>query len=194
MVALTIDDGWIKGAFDTMLDLLAEHNVRGTFFLIFRAANQLGPERMQRLAAEGHEIGYHSYSHNVLDELRLWGSAEWSEDYELWAEAMRALLGDQAFDLAVRPIARAPYGLFNAAFLAMTDQEGLVPVSWSVDMGTGTSGIRLKDGDILMLHVSSPDALTLADILSREDILLGTLSELVPAYPEGRILRTIPLE
>lgn len=194
MVALTIDDGWIKGAFDTMLDLLAEHNVRATFFLILRAANQLGPDRMQRLAAEGHEIGYHSCNHGVLDELMLWGVSEWSADYELWAEGMRALLGDQAFDQAVYPFARAPYGLFNAAFLAMTEEKGLVPISWSVDMSVGANRIRFRDGDILMLHVSSPDALTLADILAREGIHIGALSEFLPADPAGGLLKTIPLE
>lgn len=193
VVALTIDDGWIKTAFDTMLDMLAEHNVRATFFLIIRAANQLGPDRMQRLVAEGHEIGYHSFSHGALEELRTWGVADWSDDYDLWVESMRALLGDQAFGQAVRPYARAPYGLFTPTFLAMTEQKGLVPVSWSVDLG-GTGAIRLTHGDILMIHVSSSDAQALAEVLLRENIRLGSLSEFLPANLGGSILKTIPLD
>jgi peptidoglycan/xylan/chitin deacetylase (PgdA/CDA1 family) len=193
-VAVTFDDGWIKSAFDAILDQLAEREVHATFFLIQRAADQLGAERMQRLAADGHEIAYHSYSHGLLDELRLWGVAEWSEDYQHWTETMRTLLGDSTFDQVVRPFARAPYGLFNAAFLGMTREKGLVPVSWSVDDGMLATRIRFTDGDILMLHVSSADARLLADILAREDIRFGSLSELLLEHQIGQVLKSLPTE
>ncbi len=192
VVALTIDDGWVKGAFDVMLDLLSEHDVQATFFLIAIAANQLGPERMQRLVNDGHEIAYHSYRHGVLEDMENWRSAEWAEDYDIWAESMLSLLGEEGFNQAVRPYARAPYGLFNAGFLAMTEQKGLVPVSWSFDVEMLERRIPLKDGDILMLHVSTSDARTLADILGRQDINLGMLSEFLPAHPPEGIIRDIP--
>lgn len=149
---------------------------------------------MQRLAADGHEIAYHSHSHGLLEELRLWGVGDWSEDYELWAESMRTLLGDQTFDQTFRPFARAPYGLFNAAFLRMTEAKGLIPVSWSVDDGMLATRIRFNDGDILMLHVSSADAQLLADILARDDVRFGSLSELLVTSNAGELLKRIPAE
>jgi peptidoglycan/xylan/chitin deacetylase (PgdA/CDA1 family) len=194
VVAITLDDGWIRPAFDTILDLLAEHQAHATFFLIMRATDQLGVERMQRLAADGHEIAYHSYSHGLLEDLRLWGVSDWSEDYELWADSMRAFLGDQVFDQVVRPFARAPYGLFNAAFLGMTEEKGLVPLSWSVDDGTLSTRIRLTNGDILMLHVGSADARLLADILAREDVRFGSISELLSTRSVGEVVKRLPTE
>jgi peptidoglycan/xylan/chitin deacetylase (PgdA/CDA1 family) len=194
MVALTVDDGWIKVAFDSMLDMLAEHNVRATFFLILRAANNLGPERMQRLAAEGHEIGYHSSNHDLLNELMLWGSSEWAQDYDVWLEGMRSLLGEEAFKQTIRPYARAPYGLFNAAFLRMTEEKGLLPVSWSVDTGDQVSKVRFRHGDIFMLHVSTIEARILDEALSREEIRFGALSEFLPPSSPGVVLKRIPGE
>ena len=192
VVVLTIDDGWIKGAFDMMLDSLSEYDVQATFFLIATAADQLGAARMRRLVTDGHEIAYHSYRHGVLEDLEKWGSVEWSEDYDHWAESMLSLLGEEQFNQAVRPYARAPYGLFNAGFLAMTEQKGLVPVSWSADAEMLARGVPLMNGDILMLHVSTSDSLTLADILLRQDLRLGPLSELLPPDPPGGVIRDIP--
>jgi peptidoglycan/xylan/chitin deacetylase (PgdA/CDA1 family) len=192
VVVLTIDDGWIKGAFDMMLDSLAEHDIQATFFLIAAAADQLGPTRMQRLVTDGHEIAYHSYRHGALEDLEKWRSAEWSEDYDLWAETMYGLLGEEGFLQAVRPYARAPYGLFNAGFLAMAQQKGLVPISWSADAEMLAQGIPLTNGDILMLHVSTLDSSTLADVLELEDINLGPLSKFLPLNPPEGIIRDIP--
>lgn len=57
-VALTIDDGPDAGTTPRLLDLLAEHEARATFFLI--SDRVLGQERLaERIAAAGHEIGNH---------------------------------------------------------------------------------------------------------------------------------------
>jgi peptidoglycan/xylan/chitin deacetylase (PgdA/CDA1 family) len=46
----------------SILDVLKKHNVRSTFFLTGRWV-ELYPDYAKRIAAEGHEIGSHSYSH-----------------------------------------------------------------------------------------------------------------------------------
>jgi peptidoglycan/xylan/chitin deacetylase (PgdA/CDA1 family) len=149
---------------------------------------------MQRLAAEGHEIGYHSADHGLLDELRQWKSSHWIEDYELWLEGMRSLLGEEGFEQSIRPYARAPYGLFNASFLKMTEEKGLVPVSWSVDTGDQVSRVRFRHGDIFMLHVSTIEARILDEALSRQEIRFGPLSEFLPDSTPGLVLKRIPSE
>jgi len=167
-----------------MLDLLSEHDVRATFFFIAVAADRLGPERMQRLVGDGHEIAYHSYSHGPLEVLRSWGVAEWSEDYERWVESMRQILGEASYIRAVRSFARAPYGLRSTGFFLMTEQKELDLFNWSIDAQMLARGYPLSNGDILLLHVSLTDVQALTDILMREDIYLGPLSDIVQRVVE----------
>ena len=61
-VALTFDDG-PSGRFTTqLLDGLQERRVKATFLLCGYRMEQF-PEITQRIFSEGHEIGYHGYSH-----------------------------------------------------------------------------------------------------------------------------------
>jgi len=67
VIALTFDDGpspWTA----PILDLLAEHDARATFFVL--GANIAGGERdLKRAVEEGHELGLHGWSHRRLNEL-----------------------------------------------------------------------------------------------------------------------------
>ncbi len=65
LVALTFDDGPSPPYTDQLLDILAKHNVKATFFMIGNRIERY-PETLQRAIAEGHQIGNHSYSHPVL--------------------------------------------------------------------------------------------------------------------------------
>ncbi|NPV89351.1 MAG: polysaccharide deacetylase [Firmicutes bacterium] len=61
---LTFDDGPSEEVTPIILDVLREHKVKGTFFVVgFNAERH--PEVLQRIAAEGHRIGNHSYSHRI---------------------------------------------------------------------------------------------------------------------------------
>jgi peptidoglycan/xylan/chitin deacetylase (PgdA/CDA1 family) len=58
MVALTIDDGPDSAATPLILDILKRHNAHATFFIITEKVP--GNERLlQRMVAEGHEVGNH---------------------------------------------------------------------------------------------------------------------------------------
>ena len=68
-LALTFDDGPNATWTPRLLDVLAQHDVRATFFLLgSRAAAQ--PELVRRIAAAGHTIGNHSWSHPNLARAR----------------------------------------------------------------------------------------------------------------------------
>lgn len=64
-VALTFDDGPQPPYTDRLLDVLAKHDVKATFFVIGNRIEKY-PETSHRIIAEGHQIGNHSYTHPVL--------------------------------------------------------------------------------------------------------------------------------
>ncbi len=169
LVALTFDDGFGKVPFDATLDELKKRDLRVTFFLVGLASINLGEERMARLVQDGHQIAYHSYAHEDLNILRNWKQVDWLADYEKWEAAMIELLGAESYASTYRPYARAPYGLFDSAFLGMTKELGLVPVGWSNDPGDLLRGIDLRAGDIFLFHVRYPDYELMGAILDEYD-------------------------
>ena len=65
VVALTYDDGPNPPYTDQLLDVLAKHNVKATFFMIGNRIER-HPETVNRVIAEGHQVGNHTYSHPLL--------------------------------------------------------------------------------------------------------------------------------
>ena len=60
-IALTFDDAPSERTSDAVLAVLAEKNVKATFFMIGENIERY-PQAAQRIAAAGHEMGNHSYS------------------------------------------------------------------------------------------------------------------------------------
>ena len=65
IVALTYDDGPNPPYTERLLEVLAKHNVKATFFMIGNRIER-HPETVNRVIAEGHQIGNHTYSHPLL--------------------------------------------------------------------------------------------------------------------------------
>jgi peptidoglycan/xylan/chitin deacetylase (PgdA/CDA1 family) len=69
VIALTFDDGPWANSTEAVLDILKEHNVRATFFLVgLHVQNQ--PDIARKVVAAGHAIGNHTWQHNLqnMDE------------------------------------------------------------------------------------------------------------------------------
>lgn len=66
-VCITFDDGPDPYWTPALLDILKEHGVKATFFVLGSQAEQY-PELIERIVAEGHEIGNHSFTHPNLAE------------------------------------------------------------------------------------------------------------------------------
>ena len=69
-LAISFDATWGTDLTDEILGILAEHDIKTTFFLAGYWVDK-HPEYVVQIAAAGHEIGNHSYSHphmNTLNE------------------------------------------------------------------------------------------------------------------------------
>lgn len=64
-VAITFDDGPDPLYTPAILDILAQHNVKATFFMVGRHVEKY-PEIARRIVAEGHDIGNHTHTHRSL--------------------------------------------------------------------------------------------------------------------------------
>lgn len=67
-VVLTFDDGPLPPTTDRVLDALRHECVRATFFLVGRQA-AAHPALVRRIAAEGHTVAHHTWSHRLLDRI-----------------------------------------------------------------------------------------------------------------------------
>jgi len=68
-VVLTFDDGPSRPTDGKILADLAEQCVRATFFLIGKRASE-HPELVRQIAAAGHSIGHHTWSHQNLEVMK----------------------------------------------------------------------------------------------------------------------------
>jgi peptidoglycan/xylan/chitin deacetylase (PgdA/CDA1 family) len=120
-VALTFDDGPSPDT-DRVLDVLAEHRISATFFMVGREVESF-PGIAQRVFAEGHEVGNHSYSHPLY--LFQQGS-ETRHQVKRTQDVITETIG-------VTPIlARPPYGVRTLAYFGATRALGLHTVQWDV--------------------------------------------------------------
>lgn len=67
-VVLTFDDGPWPPTTSKVLQALAQECVHATFFLIGKSASE-HPDLVKRIAAEGHTIGHHTWSHPSLKRI-----------------------------------------------------------------------------------------------------------------------------
>lgn len=151
VVALTFDDGPNEPYTSKILDILAIHNVKATFFVIGKNV-ELYPQTAKRIAAEGHVVGNHSYSHNANHAITQYGC----RDMLLAQATIFSIIG-------VRPrFYRPPHGKKSPWEIQAAKKLGLVEVTWTVSANElkAKSAIPLAQqiaakadpGEIILLH------------------------------------------
>ena len=178
-VALTFDDGPWAETTEQLLDGLAERGAKATFFLIGEQIAE-HEDTVRRMAAEGHQVGSHTFTHRDLSR---GDPAERLREIEQTDTLLRDLLGEGSYWL------RPPWGFLAAETAAAV---GVPMVYWSLD----TEDWRrpdadavardiidhARDGDIILLHDPYPTsveaALRAVDALSVQGYRFVTLEEL----------------
>jgi len=171
-VWLTIDDGPSDDT-PAVLELLARHGARATFFLVGERA-QARPELVARIRAAGHGIGNHSHTH---PQARFWRLGPRAMAAEI-GQAQRALA--DAGGVAPRWY-RSVVGHTNPFVAAPLRAHGLARVAWSArgyDAVDGDVarvlrriGAGLAPGAIVLLHEGAPHGRSLAIIEATLELL-----------------------
>jgi peptidoglycan-N-acetylglucosamine deacetylase len=120
-IALTFDDGPNPIWTPKLLDILASHEVRATFFLL-GAQSKTQRELVRRIAMAGHSIGNHTWSHPNLAR----SSSELiREELKRTQQALQQITG------APVKFFRPPYGARRPEVFRVAREMGLVPVLWN---------------------------------------------------------------
>ncbi|AGS25437.1 chitooligosaccharide deacetylase NodB [Rhizobium etli] len=194
-VYLTFDDGPHPIFTPEVLDVLAEHRVPATFFVIGEyAADQ--PKLIQRMIAEGHEVANHTMTHPDLS------ICEPSEVQRQIFDADRAIKSASR-QASVRHI-RAPYGIWTEDVLITVASAGLTAVHWSVDprdwSNPGVDAIvgavldSIRPGAIVLLHDGCPPSeLQPGNDASLRYQTVSALSRIIPAlHDRGFVISALP--
>lgn len=121
VVALTYDDGPHPEHTPAILDVLARHGARATFFVLAAAARK-HPALVRRAADEGHEVAVHGEDHTKLTTLPVRAAA---------GRIARARA--EVEDIAGTAVThfRPPYGAHSPALVALLRARGLETVLWT---------------------------------------------------------------
>lgn len=180
LVALTFDDGPRNKTTGPLLDGLALREVPATFFLVGSRIDG-SEELIERMAADGHQIGIHTYDHVIVTDLS-------RSDFDLQVGKTRAkltgILGEGDFWL------RPPYGIINPSVEQWCDCPLILwsvdPEDWKdedVDRIVASVLEHVRDGDIILMHdifeSSVEAALQVVDALLSQGYCFVTVEQLM---------------
>jgi peptidoglycan/xylan/chitin deacetylase (PgdA/CDA1 family) len=187
-LALTYDDGPNDPHTLRLLEVLARHNVKATFFLIGRYVKQR-PDIARELVRAGHVVGNHTFSHPNLIFASARETAIQLRDCE---RALSDAVGQHS------RLFRPPFGGRRPATLKIARALDLEPVMWNVTgwdwKGKPADYVgrkmiqQIRGGDVILLHDGSHQSFG-AD---RSETVIAT-DRLIARYKsEGYQFVTVP--
>ena len=187
-LALTYDDGPNDPHTLRILEVLAQHNVKATFFLIGRYVKQR-PDIVRELVRAGQVVGNHTFSHPNL----IFASARQTKtELQDCDQALADAVGEHS------RLFRPPFGGRRPSTLKVARALGLEPVMWNVTgwdwKGKPAEFVerkvrqQIRGGDVILLHDGDHEAFG-AD---RSQTVIAT-DRLIARYKnEGYEFVTIP--
>lgn len=151
-IALTFDDGPHPKLTPRILDILDCYHVRATFFMIGVNVENY-PNAAREVAARGHEIGNHTFSHHRLRGI---GEERAKTELTACADAIERVCGQ-------RPrLFRPPEGSLDSGLVEIVCRNGYETILWSLDtrdwdVKDENAIVRrvlsaVKPGDIILMH------------------------------------------
>jgi peptidoglycan/xylan/chitin deacetylase (PgdA/CDA1 family) len=167
-VLLTFDDGPDPAVTPQVLERLRAVDARAVFFVVGNRISK-APDLLEKIVAEGHVLGNHSYSHWLDKEP---GPIEYYRDVRRCQATLAEMTG------RAPKLYRAPLGRRTVSSVAVPLLLGMRHVLWSQDendwslrgaAAAKSVGERLASkvapGDIVLLHDDNPWVVTVLDVM-----------------------------
>lgn len=185
-IAITLDAGASATQTPKILSILKANNVKCTFFVTGKWAEQ-NPSLIKQIVAGGHTLGNHTYSHRDLTTL---------SDSEIIDELSRTenIINSIVPGTKLKPYFRAPYGARNQHVLDVAANAGYQSIYWTVDAWDWKTDAscdlvinriyeNAQNGAVILMHVGDDITPSILDgvlkNLKSKGYIPGTLEDLL---------------
>lgn len=151
-VAISFDCAWGVDYTQKLLDIMAQNDVRCTFFAVQFWVEKY-PQYVEKIVAAGHEMGTHSRTHSYMSKLT---ESEIRDELTTSSLAIEKITGKKVI------LFRPPYGDYNNRLIDVCNAMGIYPIQWDVDSldWKNLSGQEIamrivngaKNGSIILCH------------------------------------------
>ena len=181
--SISFDAAWGNEDTQQIIDILAEYNVKATFFVVGEWVDKY-PESVKALHDAGHEVMNHSNSHPYMTKLSVDDMLKQVNDC---SDKIENVTG-------VRPhLFRPPYGDYNDQVVNTLMENGYYTIQWSIDSLdwkdlsakeiTSRVTSKMESGSITLFHnaaLHTPEALpSILAYAQEQGIELVKISELI---------------
>ncbi len=183
VVSISFDAAWGNEQTQTLLDILKEHNIKSTFFLVGMWVDKY-PESVKAIFDGGHDVGNHSNTHPHLPQAQ---RDKIKSEIDDCNNKIEKITGK-------RPILfRPPYGDYNNAVVEVTNELNMHCIQWDVDSLDWKDPSademvkriksKIKPGSIILMHngaKNTPEALPrILDMIKEEGYSVVPISEII---------------
>ena len=122
-ISISFDAAWGNEDTQTILDTLASHNVKATFFMTGGWVESY-PEDVKKIYEGGHDLGNHSENHKHMPQL---SNEEKTQELMTVHNKVKELTGFDMF------LFRPPYGDYDNQVIQNAKENNYYPIQWDVD-------------------------------------------------------------
>ena len=196
VISLTINVDWGEEYLPDILKVMDKYNIKATFFLTGRWANN-NPELAKTIFEAGHEIGNHAYSHKSPNQLSY---EENMEEIKNTSDAIKKAIGQKE-----SPLYAPPSGERKDHVLKAAKDLGYTTILWSIDTidwKRPSSDViinrvlkKAHPGGIILAHPTNPTLEALPSIiqsLEEQGYVFVTVSENLSLESKYNINSLIP--
>ena len=182
--SISFDAAWGNEQTETLLDILDEHDVKTTFFLVGDWVESY-PQSVKEIALRGHDVGNHSDTHAHMSEL---SKEEQIDEIISCNDKIKAITNKDV------TLFRPPYGEYDNKLVINCKEQQMYCTQWNIDSldwkdPTPQQMVEriknnLKNGSIILMHngaKNTPEALPMIiDAIKSEGYELVPISQLIP--------------